>query len=98
MSWGKETSPLGHNSGHAVSRYEAWGGGGGGVDREYRRGDGVERNGSFGRTWAEGRGWRRGVETLGNGGENNWVSVSEPHTCDFNAAFSLYIYIITLPL
>ena len=22
----------------------------------------------------------------------NWASVSEPHTCDFNATFSLYIY------
>ena len=24
-----------------------------------------------------------------------WASVSEPHTCDFNATFSLYIYIST---
>ena len=24
---------------------------------------------------------------------NNWASVSEPHTCDFNATFSLYIYL-----
>ena len=24
---------------------------------------------------------------------NNWASVSEPHTCDFNATFSLYICI-----
>ena len=23
---------------------------------------------------------------------DNWASVSEPHTCDFNATFSLYIY------
>ena len=22
---------------------------------------------------------------------NNWASVSEPHTCDFNATFSLYV-------
>ena len=33
---------------------------------------------------------------LGGGGgggrkKYNWASVSEPHTCDFNAAFSLYI-------
>ena len=25
--------------------------------------------------------------------EYNWASVSEPHTCDFNATFSLYICI-----
>ena len=24
---------------------------------------------------------------------NNWASVSEPHTCDFNATFSLYLYL-----
>ena len=23
--------------------------------------------------------------------QNNWASVSEPHTCDFNATFSLYV-------
>ena len=26
--------------------------------------------------------------------KNNWASVSEPHTCDFNATFSLYVYIM----
>ena len=24
----------------------------------------------------------------------SWASVSEPHTCDFNATFSLYIYML----
>ena len=27
-----------------------------------------------------------------------WASVSEPHTCDFNAAFSLLLYVVTRPL
>ena len=27
---------------------------------------------------------------------HNWVSVSEPRTCDFNAAFSLYIDILCI--
>ena len=26
----------------------------------------------------------------------NWASVSEPHTCDFNATFSLYIYMLSI--
>ena len=26
----------------------------------------------------------------------NWASVSEPHTCDFNATFTLYIYIYVI--
>ena len=26
----------------------------------------------------------------------NWASVSEPHTCDFNATFSLYICIYVI--
>ena len=29
-----------------------------------------------------------------NNGNCSWASVSEPHTCDFNATFSLYIYIV----
>ena len=31
------------------------------------------------------------IQDLEKGGFHNWASVSEPHTCDFNATFSLYI-------
>ena len=35
---------------------------------------------------------------IGEGVVCNWASVSEPHTCDFNATFSLYIYVIYLSI